>query len=63
MSAFVVVFTHPFFRVTDADGRYRLDNVPPGTYTVVGWYEGEARAQRSVSVAAGATVELDLEVP
>ena len=63
MSAFVVVFTHPFFRVTDADGRYRLDNVPPGAYTVVGWYEGEARVQRSVSVAPGATVELDLEVP
>ncbi|MGD9903428.1 MAG: carboxypeptidase regulatory-like domain-containing protein [Vicinamibacterales bacterium] len=63
MSAFVVVFTHPFFRVTDPDGRYRLDQVPPGTYTVVGWYEGEARVQRSVSVAAGAVVELDLEVP
>jgi hypothetical protein len=37
--------------------------VPPGSYTVVGWYEGEARVQRSVTVAPGATVELDLEVP
>lgn len=63
MSAFVVVFTHRFFRVTDGDGRYRLDQVPPGTYTVVGWYEGEARVQRSVTIAPGATVELDLEVP
>jgi plastocyanin len=63
MSAFVVVFTHRFFRVTDGEGRYRLDQVPPGTYTVVGWYEGEARVQRSVTVAAGATVDLDLEVP
>jgi plastocyanin len=63
MSAFVVVFTHRFFRVTDGDGRYRLDQVPPGTYTVVGWYEGEARVQRSVTVAAGATIDLDLEVP
>jgi plastocyanin len=63
MSAFVVVFSHRFFRVTDGDGRYRLDQVPPGTYTVVGWYEGEARVQRSVTVAAGATVDLDLEVP
>jgi plastocyanin len=63
MSAFVVVFNHPFFRVTDGDGRYRLDAVPAGTYTVVGWYEGEARVQRSVTVPAGGTVELDLEVP
>ncbi|MEZ5421113.1 MAG: carboxypeptidase regulatory-like domain-containing protein [Vicinamibacterales bacterium] len=43
-SAFVVVFNHPYFQVTDADGRFRIDNVPPGTYTVVGWHEGEARA-------------------
>jgi plastocyanin len=63
MSAFVVVFNHPFFRVTDADGRYRLDNVPPGHYTVVGWYEGEARVQGSATVAAGGVAELDLEVP
>jgi len=63
MSAFVVVFNHRYFRVTDPDGRYRLDQVPAGTYTVVGWYEGEARVQRSVTVAAGAVVDLDLEVP
>ncbi len=63
MSAFVVVFTHPFYRVTDGDGRYRLEQVPPGAYTVVGWYEGEPRVQRSVTVSPGATVELDLEVP
>ncbi len=63
MSAFVVVFNHPYFRVTDGDGRYRIDHVPPGTYTIVGWYEGEARVQRTISVAAGATTELDLVVP
>ncbi len=63
MSAFVVVFNHPYFRVTDAEGRFRIDNVPPGTYTVVGWYEGEARTQRSVTVTAGAVADLELVVP
>lgn len=63
MSAFIVVFSHPFFRVTDVDGRFRLDGVPPGTYTVVGWYEGEARVQRSVTVTAGAITDLELVVP
>lgn len=63
MSAFVVVFNHPYFRVTDADGHYRIDNVPPGTYTIVGWYEGEARVQRTVTVAPGAVTELNLVVP
>jgi plastocyanin len=39
MSAFILVFAHRFFAVTDDDGRYHLDNVPPGTYTVVVWNE------------------------
>ena len=63
MSAFVVVFNHPYFRVTDADGRYRIDQVPPGTYTIVGWYEGEARVQRTITVTPGTIAELDLVVP
>lgn len=63
MSAFVVVFNHPYFRVTDADGRFRIDNVPPGTYTLVGWYEGEARIRRSVAVPAGGAADVELIVP
>ena len=41
MSAFILVFSHPFFAMTDSEGRYRIDNVPPGTYTVVAWNEGD----------------------
>jgi plastocyanin len=63
MSAFIVVFNHPYFRVTDVDGRFRIDNIPAGTYTVVGWYEGEARVHRGVTVTPGAVTELDLVVP
>jgi len=63
MNAFVLVFAHPFFDVTEVDGRYELPNVPPGTYSVVGWHEGEARITSSVTVAAGAWAELDLPVP
>ena len=63
MSAFVVVFNHPYFRVTGVDGRYHIDNVPPGSDAIVGWYEGEARVQRTIPVAPGAATELDLVVP
>ena len=63
MSAFIVVFNHPFFRVTDAEGRFRIDNVPPGTYTLVGWYEGEARVRKAVTVTAGAAADVELVAP
>jgi plastocyanin len=60
MNAFVLVFSHPFFDVTDTEGRFRLDSVPAGTYTVVGWYEGEPRASRAVTVPPGGVVDLEL---
>ncbi len=63
MNAFVLVFAHPFFDVTEVDGRYELPNVPPGTYSVIGWYEGEPRITRAVTVTAGGWAELDLPVP
>jgi plastocyanin len=62
MNAFILVFSHPFFQVTDAQGRFRLDAVPPGTYTIVGWYEGEARVSRTVTVPPGGTVDLELVI-
>jgi plastocyanin len=63
MNAFVLVFAHPFFDVTDADGRFELADVPTGTYTVVGWYEGEARVTRSGTVTTAGWTDLDLVVP
>lgn len=63
MNAFILVFNHPYFSVTDVDGRYTLPAVPPGTYTVVGWYEGEPRTTRAVVVPATGWAEADLIVP
>jgi plastocyanin len=39
MSAFILVFAHRYFAVTDEEGRYHLDGVPPGTYVVTVWNE------------------------
>jgi plastocyanin len=63
MSAFVLVFNHPFFDVTDVNGRFELPALPAGTYTVVGWYEGDARISRPVTVQPNNWTEVDLVVP
>ena len=58
MSAFILVFAHRYFAVTDEEGRYRLDGVPPGTYTVMTWNEGSPLDARKVIVPdGGADVE------
>ena len=62
MSAFILVFSHPFFSVTDATGHYRIDNVPPGTYTVVAWNEGVTSESRTVVVGDGSVAETDFSL-
>jgi|KBSSwiStaDraftv2_1062776.scaffolds.fasta_scaffold07908_5 plastocyanin len=62
MNAFILVFNHRFFSVTDADGRYRIDNVPPGTYNVIAWNEGLASEPRAATVPDGGTAELDFQL-
>jgi plastocyanin len=52
MNAFILVFNHRFFNITDPDGTYAIDGVPPGTYTLVAWIEGAVRDTKSVTVGA-----------
>lgn len=63
MNAFILVFNHPFFDVTDPDGHFELPGLPPGNYSVVGWYEGDARVTGPVVVPPGGWAEVDLVVP
>jgi plastocyanin len=60
MSAFILVFAHRYFALSDSDGTYRLENVPPGTYTVVAWNESAPLESRRVVVPdAGGEVEVN----
>lgn len=35
----IVVAAHPYYVVSDERGRFVLDEIPPGTYTLVVWHE------------------------
>jgi plastocyanin len=60
MNAWILVFAHRYFGVTGADGRYRIDGIPPGSYTVTVWHEAQATESRTVVVPTGvASVEAD----
>ena len=59
MNAYILVFSHPFFAVTDEAGRYRIDNVPPGSYNIIAWNEGTPSEPIAVTVPDGATTEAD----
>jgi plastocyanin len=63
MSAVILVLDNPYFAVPSAAGRYVIDDVPPGEYTVTGWHERIKPVSRTVRVVAGRTSRLDFNVP
>ncbi len=65
MVAWVVVVETPHHAMADANGRLRLDNVPPGTYRLRSWHPGlppgaPAADEALVVTAGGASVSLKL---
>jgi hypothetical protein len=63
-SAWVVVAAHPYYTVTDEDGRFALHDVPPGTYTAVVWHEPVARlgGDGRIELAAAVTRKIRVRV-
>lgn len=55
MTAWVVVAEHPFYAVTDEQGRFTLKNVPRGSYTLAVWQEALGTTTMPVTAGDGAS--------
>ena len=55
MTAYVGVFTHPFFSVTSTDGKFTISGLDPGTYEITAWHERLGTQTASVTVGASDT--------
>jgi plastocyanin len=53
MTAWIGVVAHPFFAVTGTDGSFRLEGLPPGTYTIEAWHETLGTKTATVTVGPG----------
>ncbi len=63
MSAIILVLDNPFFSIPDSEGKYRIENIPPGTYTLIGWHERSERTAQQVSLQPGESVVVDILIP
>lgn len=64
MYAYVTVVDHPYFAVTDKDGKFSITNVPRGTYTIQAMHRKAGKAQQQITVSTNAvTADFTLLVP
>ncbi|MGH9441029.1 MAG: carboxypeptidase regulatory-like domain-containing protein [Thermoanaerobaculia bacterium] len=62
MRSWILEFDHPYFATTDAEGKFEIDDVPPGTYALVAWHEAAGEKTTPVTVVAGKTATLDFHL-
>jgi len=64
MFAWISIFDHPYFAVTDTSGKFTIKNVPPGKYTLVAEHRKAGKQTQPVEVKdTAATVDFTFEVP
>jgi plastocyanin len=61
MSAYIGVFTHPYFSVTETDGKYTISGLAPGTYEITAWHERLGPQTASVTVGDKETKSQDFK--
>jgi hypothetical protein len=63
MLAWVQVIDHPYYAITGKDGSFTIGDVPPGSYTLVGWqeYTGPVEVPVTVKAKEGSAVTIELK--
>ena len=61
MSAYIGVYTHPFFSMTGTDGKYTISGLDAGTYEITAWHERLGTQTASITVGANDTKTQNLK--
>jgi len=59
MGAWVAVMKHPFFDVTEKDGKYTIKDLPPGSYEIEAWHEKLKTKTAKVTIKGDETATVD----
>lgn len=62
MFGYVLVLDNPYFSIADEKGAYSIDNIPPGTYDIVGWVNPRLNITQKVTIKGNEFVALNLKV-
>jgi hypothetical protein len=59
MNAWIYVFDHPYYALSDEYGGFVINDIPPGTYTIEAWHEPADGKGPGVRASAKVTVTDD----
>jgi hypothetical protein len=62
MEAWVYVVDNPYYALTDADGKFSITDVPPGTYKLIAVQSFTRPVEQSVTIAGGKPTTLTIEL-
>jgi hypothetical protein len=62
MSARIFVAANPYYAATAQSGAFRITEVPPGEYKLIAYQEEVGPVETAVSVAAGETIKLAVDL-
>jgi hypothetical protein len=63
MEAYLHVFSHPFYALTNHTGTFRITDIPPGNHTIKVWHETLGVMEEVVKITAKGTVHVDFAYP
>ena len=63
MTASIMVFAHPYFRIPSADGTFAIEDLPAGTYQVSAWHERIGESIEPVKIEPGRTARVEFALP
>ena len=55
------VFDHPYFVISAPNGRFALDSIPPGDYTMRTWHERMGGTSREIRVEKGGVTRVEVK--
>lgn len=64
MQSWAIAVDNPYYVLTDENGQFSLEDVPPGTYDLRAWHPGVKQVlKKPVTIEPGANLTIDFQLP
>ncbi len=62
MTVNMLVFSHPYFAITDQKGEFKISDIPPGKYNVKIWHESLSVQEKEIIIKPSEKTDLSLQL-